>query len=288
MKINFILYLFISMVPLFAQWTLERETFIPPEYYVGDLVKLELVYKLEESLELKPQGEIPKQDWINIENIQVNQQNNKLFVSIKFRSFYPGTRTLPSFDIGGYELQGISIFTSSVSEQEGLSEIKGLRDPIQLPGSHLLLIMLLIALVLVPFLLFYLLGYAYRKIKAMVALFKRKAPFRRFSRLMVQLQQHEVLKDARSFYTRLSVGLRSYLTDRTQVDYNSCTTRDMVRKKINGIDRTQWKKIIDIFKIADMVKYAGEDSPLDEMEKNLLFLQEVAQHWEEDEKNAYL
>jgi len=276
------------LLTLSAQWTVEREIFIPPEYYVGDETQLILVLKLDNSQEVVSPEELPVQDWLDIRSVGVEQDKDTVTVDIRFRSFYPGNRAFPELNLGGITLKGITLFTSSVSEQTGINSIRGLRDPFQLPGAVILLVILLLLLLLLPPALFFLIRFFLRRVKTLYKRFRRNAPFRRFSRLLVQLKMEEQQGDIQSFYTRLSGGIRTYLSDRTRMDYQSCTTREMERKVIPGISAREWQSILVILRKADLVKYAGEKSTPQEMEKNLELMDQFSKHWEEEEQVAYL
>jgi len=282
------LVLSIGSLPLMAQYTVERELFIPPEYYVGDTAQLDLLIFLDNEVLISVPENLPQQDWLEIQQVQVEQEDNVAHVIIRFRSFYPGNRALPPLDLGGIRLSGITLFTSSVSEQMGISTIRGLRDQVQLPGASLLLTLIILLLLIIPPGLFFLIRFLIRRLISFIERMKQNAPFRRFVRLLVQLRQDEVISDPQRFYTRLSGGIRDYLSDRSKMDFKSCTTTEMLRRKIPGVDKKEWTLIISILKKSDLVKYAGESSSIGEMESYIKQIDKFARAWEEEERHAYL
>lgn len=288
MRTLFLLIIYLCSLPLLAQYTIERELFIPPEYYVGDTVQLDLLLSLENEALASIPEELPQQDWIDIQQVEVEQQDNIVHVIIRFRSYYPGNRAMPPLNLGGIRLSGITLFTSSVSDQMGISTIRGLRDQVQLPGASLLLTLIILLLLLIPPGLFFIIRFLIRRLISVIEKMRRSAPFRRFVRLLVQLRQEEVIRDPQRFYTRLSGGIRDYLSERSQMDFKSCTTTEMLRRKIPGVEKKEWQLIIEILKKSDLVKYAGENSSIGEMEGYIKKMDKFARVWEEEERHAYL
>lgn len=288
MRSLFIFLISLCALPLMAQYTVERELFIPPEYYVGDSAQLDLLIHLDEEAVIHIPEELPRQDWLEIQQVQVEQQDDLVHVIVRFRSFYPGNRALPVLDLGGIRLSGITLFTSSVSDQMGISTIRGLRDQVQLPGASLLLTLLILLLLIIPPGLFFIVRFFIRRLIHLIDRMKRNAPFRRFARLLVQLRQEEVIRDPQRFYTRLSGGIRDYLSERSQLDFKSCTTREMLRRKVPGVEKKEWQQIIEILRKSDLVKYAGESSSIGEMENFVKQMDDFARVWEEEERHAYL
>lgn len=280
--------LFLALSSLWGQWILERETFIPPEYYVGDSVLLEVVLRSETPSVLELPQEFPQLDWLEVDSISLDQQGDLVLIKIAFRSYYPGARALPDLNFGSLTLGGITLFTSSMSEQLDVRDIRGLRDPFLLPGSIFFALLGLLLLLGLPPGLFFLIRFVWRRVAQLLKRMRLKAPYRRFIRTLQWLSLPEQMADQREFYTGLTAGLRAYLSERTQMDYSSCTTRELSSRGLNGASPQDWKKVIHLLKQADLVKYAGADVQKDQMVQDLSWIEDFTKHWEEEERHAYL
>jgi hypothetical protein len=251
------LFLFISFS--LSSWEIIEEVFIPPVYFVGDSVLYQFRIVLEEGEEIVAPSELPETEWMIVESLDYVQNLSEVQISLRFKSFQTGTRTLPTIDLGAGKLDNLKIFTSSLSEQNDITEIYGIRDNLDFPGIKVIIAFFLIILFSSPYFIalgvrfFY--GYLHRLIKWIM----KSGPRIKIRRVEKKLLSRvDTSGNERAFFTELSRGIRSYLTERVEKDYSSMTTRDMERNTIPRVSNYLWNNLILLLKMADLVKFAGE------------------------------
>lgn len=244
---------------LFAQWDVVEELFVPPQYYMGDSVLLQFRIVMDKEMEIVAPSQLPSSEWLEIESVHVQQEGYEALVSIHFRSFQTGTRTLPPLSLGEISLDSLKIFTSSLAEENNIKEIRGIRENQNFPGIGILLGLFILLLIFSPYLMILAIRMMIQKMNSLYKWLLRGGPRRRVKRLMNKLETRvEDSGQERDFYIDLSQGIRSYLSDQTGSDYFSLTTRDMRSNRCGGIGRELWSSVIELLTMADLVKFAGQ------------------------------
>lgn len=270
-------------------WDKTNEIFIPPHYYVGDTVLHQFDLVLEEGETVAMAEELPRAEWVILENMEMARLGNVVKVSLWFTSFQTGTRTLPPLDLGGVLVDDIQIFTASLSEERDIREIRGIRDNLDYPGIKVILGILILLAVTAPYFLYMGLRIIYRHIHLFTKRIMRSGPRRRINRLRkgLTLRLDDIGRE-RDFFVDLSQGIRRYLSERLGRDYLSMTTRDMaLTSPIRGHSYL-WNNTMGLMKMADMVKFAGEKVGRKDMIWSLQILNELIAAIEEEEKHADL
>jgi hypothetical protein len=272
-KVQFILLsiIIIAVSSLSAQSEITRSVFIPPEYYMGDPVELRLQLELDRYEVLSIPLNIEEPEWVEIRDIQINQDRRDVEILIKFTSFSPGTRALPELDFGPFILKDFKIYTKSLVD-EGESDLRGLRSQVMIPGSRLTFFLLILAVVFLPYLLYFFIKLFIRFLIKLFRKYHSARPFRSLNRTLKKLGAGLEKMDVRDFYITLTDALRRYLTARTGFDCLSATTSEIARLQGFELDRSLRDRMISVLKQGDLVKFAGETLSVEEMRENLDFV----------------
>ena len=102
--------------------------FLPPDYYVGDTVELQFTLRSGGSPNLRVPDLLPDPGWVKLLSLNVEKQGEDHRLTIRFIPYYPGTRSLPSLDLGDLTLRDIKIYTSSVMAADSDRELAGIRE----------------------------------------------------------------------------------------------------------------------------------------------------------------
>lgn len=280
-----LLVLFICLIPmavLSGQAEVTRSVFVPPEYYIGDPVELRLQIELDRFEVLTEPLNYEEPEWVEIRNIDISQDRRTAEISIKFTSFSPGTRALPDLDFGPFTLSDFKIYTKSLVE-EGESDLRGLRPQVMIPGSRLTFFLLILAVFVLPYLLYFLIRLLVRYIIVLIRKYHSARPFRTLNRTLKRLDAGLEKMGVRDFYIALTDSLRIYLSARTGFDCLSATTSEIARFHGFGLDQTLWDRMVSVLKQGDMVKFAGETLSKEEMKENLDFVLSLCQEIEKRE-----
>jgi len=278
-----ILLLLLALSPsLFGEAEITRSVFVPPEYYIGDPVELRLQVEMDRYEILSEPLEIDAPEWVEIRDIQIVQNRETAEIIIKFTSFSPGTRALPDLDFGPFKLTDQKIYTKSLVG-EGESDLRGLRPQVMIPGSRLTFFLLVLAVFVLPYLLYFLIKLIVRYILLAIGKYHSSRPFRLLSRTLKKLDASLDKIGVRDFYITLTDALRVYLTARTGHDCISATTSEISRLHGFDLDQTLWERMVSVLKQGDMIKFAGQTLSKEEMKDNLDFLLELCQEIEKRE-----
>ena len=265
------------------------EVFIPPTYYVGDSVLLQFRLVWDEEKELAPPSALPQADWLVIDSIDVEQEGYEARVAVRFRSYMVGTRSLPEIDLGGIKLDSLKIFTSSLVEQEGVRELRGIRPNLNYSGIRLLIPLFLLILVCSPYMLFLLGRYLSERVHLLVKWLYHSGPRRRMKRLIGRLEGRiDDNGKERVFYIDISDGVRTYLSERTGLDCRSMTTRDIRILTPPPVEAALWDELAELLRTADLVKFAGERISRKEKVRSLDVMKRFLDNLEKEESVADL
>lgn len=276
-------FLFFLILPsLQAQVEVQRTVFIPPEYYMGDSVELRLQIELEDYGTLEIPQNVVSSEWVEIKDIQIQQDNLEAEIIVRFTSFSPGTRALPELDFGPFVLSDFKIYTNSLIA-EGENDLKGLRSQVMIPGSRLYIILLVVAAFVLPYLFYFLIKFLIKYTIFLSRKYNSARPYRIFSRVLKRLEGNLEKISVRDFFITLSDSLRIYLSARTGVDCISATTSEISILHGFGLDENLWEHMVSVLRKGDMVKFGGEQLSQSQMKENLDFVVSLCQEIEKRE-----
>ncbi|MDA3810993.1 MAG: hypothetical protein PF518_11780 [Spirochaetaceae bacterium] len=275
-------FFFLSIYSLFSQVEIKRTVFVPPEYYMGDPVELRLQIELEESGVVIIPENIDNYEWVEIKDIQVNQNDRNAEIIIKFTSFSPGTRALPELDFGSFMLSDFKIYTNSLVE-EGENELKGLRAQVLIPGSRLYFFLLAAAAFILPYLFYFFVKFLIHYLILLTKKYYTAKPYRTLNRILKRLDSNLEKTSVRDFFITLSDAMRIYLTARTGFDCKSATTSEISLLHGFGLEGDLWERFVTVLKKGDLVKFGGEKLSHSQMKENLDFVITLCQEIEKRE-----
>jgi len=219
--------------------------FIPREYYVGDRVELRIQLNIEDGYTLQPPMDLPESSWININSVEIAGGEKNPELRIVFTSFIPGTRSLPSLDLGEIVLNSVKIHTSSLIDSTGRNFI-GIADQLLLPGTKLGFGVLVGILFMGPISIIMLLGPLRRKIAHLIKKGNSRRPFKRLNRVLRELEAQIAGISCRRFYIRLSAAVREYLSKRSDIDFITLTTADMEIALIKVLGNREFSQSLSV------------------------------------------
>ena len=229
--------------------------FLPKEYYVGDKVELRINLKVEDGYTLQLPENLPESPWINFHSVEIIEANKNPEVRIIFTSFIPGTRSLPVLYFGRIVLNSVKIHTSSLIDSTDTSFI-GIADQLLLPGTKIMLIIVVGTLFLGPLLVLMVLGPFRKKITELVKAGRGRRPFKRLNRILKELEDQKGRISCRRFYIRLSSEVREYLSKRSNIDFTTLTTLDMGISLNRVVKNREFaENISEMMKLADSIKF---------------------------------
>ncbi|MFP4363119.1 MAG: hypothetical protein ACLFR1_04555 [Spirochaetia bacterium] len=266
------LLLFVFATFVFAQepgYTITQSIFLPPQYYVGDIVELRLRLQLEEGLYIEEPEQMPQAAWLDFHSISIEPRGDEFEVRIRFAPYYPGIRSLPAIDLGEITLSGIRIQTASLLEETG-HDFAPPHGQLLLPSTKLFIGIIIgtISAIIAAGLFGWTWGR--KKIHSAIQRYIAGRPYRRISKVMDVLRNQLSEMNSRSFYITLSDSFRTYLTEKLKENYLTATTSEIertIRKKLP--ENVSSKEIVHILAYADMVKFANKRAAAATRQKHL-------------------
>lgn len=254
----FLLFLFPSLSGFSSNtYKIENIIFLPPQFYVGDEVELRILLSVPNDTELVIPSVFPSASWISIKKIEIARVKENPEIRLVFSSFQPGTRTLPSLDLGGILLEGVRIHTKSVLQEESYPFFEAL-GPIALPGTVLYLSLGIVLLAFGPVLVIIFGGRLLVKIKESLKTKRRGWPYRKFLRGMTELEAKIENIDNNDFYTALAGELRKYITRRTGKNLLSTTTKEARHLLETLFGNPVWiRSLVPILEYGDQVRFGN-------------------------------
>ncbi len=253
--------------------------FLPPAFYIGDPVELQLEYNLNSPGDLEVPAILPKAEWVDIRDIRIEPSDGRVNISIKFTPFAAGNRTLPTIDLGPIVLQDIRIPTLSVLG-ESHDGARRLRGQLLLPGTRIGMAIVLALIAMAPFLLHSLYRLLSRLLTSLKKMFRVHWPARRFRRLLKKLDEKLEIESASDWYLELSRGLRNYLSERTGCDCRSATTSEISAIIGSSTGEGIKDRLLTVLKVGDMVKFAGQNADMSSLKQTLAVVESVISEWE--------
>ncbi len=241
----------------FAQsYTVTESVVLPSEYYVGDRAELRVRISTSSSAELSVPAVLPEAAWAVFHDMglfPIDAQQTEIRIS--FTAFRPGTQTLPTVDLGGVSLSGLTVRVASVLE-EGQTEPAPLEPPMLLPTTRLRMAVFVALLIIGPLLVWMLLRVGRVQVSSLLVRYRQAQPYRRLKKSLTRLESSIEELDARSFYIVLLEDIRRYFTRRLGRDLMSATSVEIIHY-ISGIDARGSDLIAEVFRTGDLVKFAG-------------------------------
>ncbi len=260
-NILFLFMLFLTLLPLNGQdgYEIEQLTFIPREYYVGDIVDLRIAARVAPGITLSVPDIWPDSSWLHIHDLSFLESDEQTIIHITFTSFQPGIRMLPLLDLGDMVLDGIRVDTASILEEEYFNFVPA-ADPLYLPKTAFYFALLVGILLGIPLLLVFFLKGLRRRIRVAVLSSRRKRPYLRIQKMVRELERKILNRDGNLFYTVLMKELKLYMSLRTGIDFLTLTSREIGRI-LNELYPEEFFKgtLGELFKFSDQVKFGGED-----------------------------
>ncbi|MCG8453334.1 MAG: hypothetical protein MI717_09155 [Spirochaetales bacterium] len=284
-KLLLIGFVMVAAFELHAQAILDGLRFQPPGFYVGDEVKLIMVFKTESPVALNLPETYPQSDWAEIRDISVDVEEDRLTVTVDFTPFAPGTRTLPPLELGGLRIDGIKVPTHSILDKS-YEGVRALRPQLLIPGTRLTLSMVLSALVFVPIFGVRIVRRLIQRISRFRATHRGGRPARRMRRLLRRLKSAIGSTAPALWYGALTDGLREYIGKRLGLDCRSSTTAEIsLFEAFHGAQGPQ-HQILEVLREGDMIKFAGRFADDRRMQDALKTVDSAIKEWEKIHANV--
>lgn len=272
--------------PLSAQ-VISNIVFLPQTYFVGDLVEARVVLRSTGPLELRVPETLPTTEWIDVRGVTIIQRADGYEVRVQFQPFFLGTRQLPPIDLGSMQLSGISAVVSNLVEPGQQLELEPIRGQLLLPGTRLLIGLLIALAIAIPTVVIVAGGWGRRTLAAITRRWRERRPYRATMRSLRQLQAELHELDGRSYYIRLLDIARDYFDGRFDARLRSATTGELDRRLQRvHITAEARRDLIELFQFGDLVKFANHRVSVDDRTRHLESLRHVValvQHPEQQE-----
>lgn len=239
-------------------YTIVESVRLPAESFVGD--PIELRYRVRSALELEAPARLPVPTWGDITSVRVIERGDEYDVRLVVVPFEPGTLTVPPIDLGGVALDGLSFVVSSVGEDR--TEVRGILGPERLPGTRLVMLIVVLAVALPLLALLYFAGPGRAVVRRILARRQARLPYRKLLRTIDQLEKNIRYDSARDFYTLLVSALQDLMTSRLGFECRAATSTELTSylpalAAQCGADAQAADPLAGIFETSDSAKFAG-------------------------------
>ncbi len=244
---------------VFAQsYNIVESVRLPAESFVGD--PIELRYRVRSAVELEAPTRVPEAAWGDITSVRVIERGDEYDVRLIVVPFEPGTLTIPPIDLGGVSLDGLSFLVSSVGEER--AEVRGILGPERLPGTRLVMLMIVLAVAVPLLAILYLAGPGRAVVRRVLARHRARVPYRKLLRAIDQLEKNIRYDTARDFYTHLVGALQDLMTSRLGFECRAATSTELTSylpalAAQCGADAQAAAPLGGVFETADSAKFAG-------------------------------
>ncbi len=278
---RFLILPVLALVPLIAgaQAVVGEIRFVPPEFYVGDRVEMTVDLSVEKEVNLTVPEELPESDWIEIADVRVETDRNKISVTIVFIPFAPGTRTLPEIDLGGLYVKDLKVPTRTVLSDD-VGGLRTLRGQLLLPGTRVALALILALAAMAPFLGFSGLRWIWRQFRNIQEAWQVGRPARKLRRILKNLAASIGSTAASAWYSVLTEAMRTYMTAKLGRDCMSATTAEIARMEEFSSAEDAPSMFLEILQEGDMVKFAGRFADDRSLKKTLGTVDSAIGQWE--------
>ena len=259
--------------------------FLPKEYYVGDKVELRIKLAIEEGYTLQLPENIPESSWMNLHSVEITKNDKNPELRIVFTSFIPGTRSLPSLNLGGVVLNSVKLHTSSLIDSTG-NDFIGIADQLLLPGTKLMLVIVVGLLFSGPLLVLMLMGPFRKKITEFIKISRGRRPIKRLNKILRELEDQKGRISCRRFYIRLSREVREYLSKRSDIDFITLTTQDMSLALNKVVNIELAGNVSEMMKLADSIKFGRLTTDDSRKISDIILIRDVSAFVETEIKNS--
>lgn len=245
-------------------YTITESFFLPPVYYVGDQVEMRLVVRSRFADQMTIPPELPQPSWGSLEDLRIIERGLDRELRISFVPFEPGTKTLPTLNLGPLVVDGLTIFVTSIlSTRSDRDDLEPIHGQMLLPGTQGLIILVLASLFLLPVALVSFIKITRKLITNVFLYYREGRPYRRLSRVLRTLRSSADVLTGREFYITLLSEMREYFSLRFSISAQSLTTRELqdifFRFVSHGEDQDTLHKL---FLHGDLVKFANLPSTI--------------------------
>lgn len=261
-----------------AVWgqAVSQVVFLPQTYYVGDVVEARVLIRSSANLDLAPPATLPATDWVDIRSVTIVQRADGYEVRIVFQPFFVGTRQLPPIDLQAITISDLSPVVNSLAPEEGDLQLRPIRDQLLLPGTQILIAVMILGLVGTPILVITTSGWLSRTIGRLRARYRENRPYRMLQRGLKQLQAEMHQVDGKRYYIRLLDLTREYLGGRFSPSFRSATTGELdVQLRRVGIPPAARGRLVELFQFGDLVKFANRRITVADRTRHLEEVREV-------------
>ncbi len=260
--------------------TIRQTVFVPPEFYVGDQVELRLLVDTENPDALLIPSQLPVHEFIDIRRVELVRVGAQTWVNITFVSYAPGERVLPTLQLGGGSIAGVSITTRSLLGAE--QELRPYLDPLPLPQTVAQISLLLFLVLGLPVLLFYGLRWVGRFYRSLGEIYRRVLPYRYLSNKLEHLKKNSYRLSAREFYEELNVSIRRWIVATSGDSGLSSLTATEMAAVISDYIPSEGMVWVDLLSRCERFIYSGtENLPearMDDVERALASLRTLTDH----------
>lgn len=249
--------------------TVSESVVLPSRFFVGDLVEIRATIRVPSGVRVETPQTLPAPGWGEILAVEIGGEGIERRVRVQLRPFQPGTLTIPALELGEVRLSGLSIFVDSVVEGRQLS-LQEPRPQALLPGTQAFVTVIAVALLLFPTLVILLWRGGRRRFSRLLESYRENRPYRRARRRLKALTQELGALEAREFYIELTNLLREYMAQRLDSRFLSSTTRELPELlAASGLSPTSAQEAVEVYRQADMVKFARHSSSLERRNEDL-------------------
>ena len=256
--------------------------FVPPVYYVGDLVEARLTLLLPEGKTMLPPLSLPNQPWILVRDVQIRHDPPFERVTVKFVSFAPGAKVLPPLVLGDVTLDGIRISTNSLLGKDSSSELQPPRDQMLIAHTELFVFLAFLLVIVLPLVTWRFLSPALLFFRRLQRRTDRHRAWRQLQKDLKKLQSKVLALSGPEFYTAFNQLVRTYLGGRFDRDFLTLTAGE-VKTLLSPLPqawRSEWVRLIHR---SDVVRFDAQEPPEREKLDDLDVLRREAGHLESKE-----
>lgn len=261
---------------------LKELIFLPPDFYVGDRVEMRAVVTPQPGMRFLPAGDVPVVNWLEIHDIQIKEGAANWEVRITFTPYAAGTRTFPTILFGDIIFSDIKLHTKSILQERDFGFF-GIKGQLFLPGTRAALGIAIGVLLFGPILILSFTGRIHRRIRSFVALHTGRRPYKRFSKVLKDLEEKNLHMSSRRFYIVLSEEFRAYLTSRTSQDFLTITSSEIGEQLSKTFPKQGKRKIDELVKMmrqGDLIKFGGVNAAKKQREGDLQLVNEITEELE--------
>ena len=265
--------LYLSFLPAYE---IDHVTFVPREFFVGDVVDIRITLKLGQGTFLTVPEELPVSDWVFLRDLEIQENEGTTTVHIIFTPFQPGIRVLPPIDLEGIVLEGVKVDTVSFLERE-YSPFLPAADPMYLPKTGFYFALIVGCVIGLPLIILFFFKGIRTRIRRAVTAAGRKRPYTRLQKVIRELERKILNRDGNVFYTILLSELKIYMTARTGTEFATLTGREACMVLDNLYPEEYFKGTLEeLFLYSDQVKFGGLDPYTARKKEDLNRLDETA------------